>query len=428
MTEKNEGLEILRFLYRERKTMLLVVFAAGLVSVIYTAFITPKYRATATVFPPGFNSADRMMENPQFGYNIEADRMIQIGESVNLKDSLITAFDLAEYYGVDSTDPDWKSTLLRQYEKDISLERTKYMSVKISVLNRDPDKAAEMVNEIIALLSRFWERLFKNNMLESLNYAQRMYLNKQMEVSAILDSIHDIRSRNYDETLEIMRDQKQTKEKEVKNNLAEMGKLRESSNFYNYGNQMEILSEDLVRINGVIEIEKAKLASLEEAKSKNDSAISMVRGRYKGALAHRDYLEKEIASLKNVGRTYQQVSEDLDKSLEQYHAINAEYEGLLFSFEPLIESVDLDYLEARYVHERNALNELKKKYEVAHRYYNEPLPNLFVIENARPIYKRASPSYAVNFLFSTLAAFVLALTVLLSKRSLDQLRKTMPNE
>ena len=423
MEEQKEEMELLRFLYKERKWIIIAVVIASVLVIAATSMMEIKYKATGTVFPPGFNSADRMLENPQFGYNIEADRLIQIGESVNLKDSVIQYFDLINYYEIDQNDADWKDRLLKKYEKDISFERTKYMSVKITVLNRDPDQAAAMVQEIIDLLSRFWERLFKNNMLETLNYAQKMYTDKQSEVSAMLDSIYRLRGENTNESIAKLKKQMDQKQSEVEAYMNEISDLRNKGDFFDYGTKVELLNEEIMTTNRILEISRARMTSLEKSGKQNDTSYTQAKAKYEGAKEHKDYLEKNLQNLKGIDKKYSSLNEKLQISIEQYHQIKTAYEELLYSFEPLVESVELDYLEARYVSERNALNQLKEKFEKAHRYYNEPLPNLFVIESPRPIYKKASPSYSFNTLIAAFAAFVASIAYLLFARSISRIRK-----
>lgn len=423
--EESPRLEILRFLYMNRKLIFMVCLIAGIASILITTALTPKYKSVATVFPPGFNSADRMLENPQFGYNIEADRLIQIGESINLKDTVIERFNLEAYYEIDRSEPDWRSKLLKKYEQDIQFNRTKYMSVEIIVLNKDPEMAAEIANEIIQILSRFWERLFKNNMFESLEYAQKMYFEKQKEVSTMLDSIHRMRTQNADQSLEKMHKQLTEKQSEIEKTLTQLTKLREKGEFYDFTTQQEALTTEVIEVNRIIEIERGKIAALESSSRKNDSMMTSARGRLEGALEHKKYLDKQVADLKSVGKEYEQLSKRLEESMQQYHRIRAEYENMLYSFEPYVESVDLRYMENRYEHERQVLADLKRKYEQAHRYYHQPLPNLFIIDNARPNYKKDSPSFSINLFISIVLAFLAMVVALLFKKRLMELRSSL---
>ncbi len=422
---EKENLEILRFLYREKKWILGSVILAALLSVLLTSTMEKKYKATATVFPPGFNSADRMLENPQFGYNIEADRLIQIGQSINFKDSVIKYFNLVEYYEIDQGKPDWKSRLLKKYESDIDFERTKYMSVQISVKNRDADQAAAMVKEMMNLMSRFWERLFKDNMLETLKYAEKRYINKQLEVNRMLDSIDILRGRNTDESLVKLKRQMDEKKDEIESTMSKLAEMRSNGNFYDYGSKIDLYSEELLNTKRIKEVSKARMTSLEKSGNEADTSYLYAKSKYDGAREHEVYLEKEMKNLKSMGKEYQSLQENLEIAIVQYNQAKSEYEKLLYSFEPLVESVELDYLEANYVSERNALNNLKEKYEKAHRYYNEPLPNLFVIENPRPVYKKDSPSYLMNLVIGMTFAFFASIAFLLFLRGIRMIRKEL---
>jgi capsular polysaccharide biosynthesis protein len=421
----NEGLEVLRFLYGHRKTFLVIALLAGIMSAAVTYFIPSKYEAKSTVFPPAFNSADRMMENPQFGYNIEADRLIQIGESVLIKDSMIRYFHLLDYYEIDTLDPDWEGKLLKRYEKDVSFDRTKFMSVQITVRNEDPEMAANMANKIVDYLSKTWERLFKNNMYESLSYAEKLYFEKQKEVVSILDSIQRIRNANLDESLDILKTQLKSKQDEVEANLNEITRIRETGKFYNYSSQIEILSEEIVKGHRVIEMEKGKMKALENMQATEDSAYILAKGRYEGAVENEKYLQNQLDDLKSTGKDYNRLSENLKVSLDHYQHLKVQYEDKLYSYEPYVKSVGLDYIEAKYAAERQALQDLKRKYELSHRYYHQPLPNLFIIEDARPRYKRKSPSYLLNLVISVSVSLAFGALFLLLKDRIKEIKASL---
>jgi uncharacterized protein involved in exopolysaccharide biosynthesis len=75
--------------------------------------------------------------------------------------------------------------------------------------------------------------------------------------------------------------------------------------------------------------------------------------------------------------------------------------------------------------ERENLIELKNNFEHAYRYYNQPLPNLFIVEYARPSYQKSSPSYRFNLLIAGLVGFVFTCIVLLFLDKFRQLRESM---
>ena len=161
--KESDGLEVMRFLYSRWKTIVIATILSALVSIFITSTLPKKYASKAVFFPPSFQTRGPMDINPQMGFNMEADRLIQMAQSSALRDSVVEKFDLIEYYKVDTTREDWRSKLYKSLDRDLMLTRTKYMSVVIRVETKNPTLSSNMANGVMALLSRFWERLYKDN-------------------------------------------------------------------------------------------------------------------------------------------------------------------------------------------------------------------------------------------------------------------------
>ncbi|HAW52838.1 MAG TPA: hypothetical protein DCX54_11015, partial [Flavobacteriales bacterium] len=125
------------------------------------------------------------------------------------------------------------------------------------------------------------------------------------------------------------------------------------------------------------------------------------------------------------GKEFEGLAERLELEMEQYQRIKAEYENLLHAFEPYVKSLQLESIETKYAMERENLVELKNNFEDAFRYFNQPLPNLFVMEYAKPSYQKSSPSYRLNFLIATVAGFIFSCIVLLFLDKFRQVRESM---
>jgi uncharacterized protein involved in exopolysaccharide biosynthesis len=104
------------------------------------------------------------VDNPNFGYDVEADRLIQIFTSREIRDSVINRFDLLNYYELDKADEDWMDQLVKKYRNDIKFERTAYMSIVVSAQTKDPFMSAEIVNYIIEVTNKVREKIYKQNL------------------------------------------------------------------------------------------------------------------------------------------------------------------------------------------------------------------------------------------------------------------------
>jgi hypothetical protein len=75
--------------------------------------------------------------------------MLQVMESQEIVDSIVKKFDLMNHYEIDKNYKYAKTALLGEYHDRISISKTPYDAVKIKVLDKDPELAYNIVNEII---------------------------------------------------------------------------------------------------------------------------------------------------------------------------------------------------------------------------------------------------------------------------------------
>jgi capsular polysaccharide biosynthesis protein len=151
------------------RIILIFVLCTCLVSVIITLFIPKEYTSTAVIFPTESNSLDDAIRNPQFGYDVEADRLIQLLESRMIRDSIVKKFNLVKYYDLDRSDIDWDYKLTKKFQRDITFKKTEFMSVIISVRTRVPEMSAGIANEIISQIGKIREKLLKSNVYLALS-------------------------------------------------------------------------------------------------------------------------------------------------------------------------------------------------------------------------------------------------------------------
>lgn len=189
MEEKNVNITILKELYANRwKIMLTTVFFLALSLVVY--FITPpKYTSNAIVYPTSSNSIDEVVANPSFGFEIQADRTIQLFESQMMKDRLVEKFDLITYYELDTNSSKWYSQLNKNYARDISFSRTKYQSVVVNVTMKDPFLAANIANEAITYIDTIQKSLFLENLQKIKTELENAITTQQSELDQMLVNI-----------------------------------------------------------------------------------------------------------------------------------------------------------------------------------------------------------------------------------------------
>lgn len=202
-----DGAMIIRFLYRNRKIYLGVVILAIIAALIFSAVVKPKYDAHAIVFPVQNNLIESVVENPVFGYDVEADRMLQVLYSDEVFDSCAVKFNLYSEYGFDPTLPESRDELKEAFYKRVSFSRSQYVSIIISATTDDPQMSADLVNYIISLSDGIRNRIYKKNLLIAYQSLEKEYSDRRNNLDRMTDSVTQLRSSTSAEVLTMMNNQ-----------------------------------------------------------------------------------------------------------------------------------------------------------------------------------------------------------------------------
>lgn len=155
-----------------------VTFLAAVAGAIFSGpkFITPRYKSEAVVYPNGLS---------EFSDETYTEQMLQVMESQEIVDSIINKFNLMEHYGIDKNYKYAKTALLGEYHDRISISKTPYDAVKIKVLDKDPQIACDITNEIIRLYDVVFSRIHKSKKWENVATFERQLKQK----SEFIDSL-----------------------------------------------------------------------------------------------------------------------------------------------------------------------------------------------------------------------------------------------
>ena len=163
---EKERQNLLLFIWRKRKILILITGIAGVVSTVVSFMMTPLYLSTAIVFPAATSTVSFSEQRNakaaamDFGEEEQSEQLVQILQSSRIRNKIVDQFDLMKHYDIDTTDANKHYLLMKEYEGHFAFIRTRYGSIQIDVLDRDPDLAAEMANKIVDLIDTV-----KNNMV-----------------------------------------------------------------------------------------------------------------------------------------------------------------------------------------------------------------------------------------------------------------------
>ena len=201
MTEKSFGNSYdhnatRRFFAKWRKLLIWVFCIALVASVIVSLLITPRFKATATLFPTNSNRLSKAIMDYHYSldfmdYGIERDceYCIQILSSESMERDVCQRFNLLEHYGISPNDPHKMFKLHEQYRGNVNVKRTEFLGVEVSVLDVDPVWAADMANYIAANYDTVCHRIHHDRACNAAEIMQGVCDRMGQEIKDLQDSL-----------------------------------------------------------------------------------------------------------------------------------------------------------------------------------------------------------------------------------------------
>ena len=155
---EKERQNLLVYIWKRRKILMMISGIAAVLSLIVSLLMTPIYRSTAIVFPAATSTVSFSEQRNakaaamDFGEEEHAEQLVQILSSSRIRDKIVQEFDLMKHYKIDPNDENKYYKLVKSYNENFLFVRTRYGSIQIDVLDRDPKLAADMANKIVDLI------------------------------------------------------------------------------------------------------------------------------------------------------------------------------------------------------------------------------------------------------------------------------------
>lgn len=171
--------ELLLFIWKKRKPLTFITLIGAITSVVVSLLLPVLYESTAIVYPTATSTVsfseqrNAKASSMDFGEEEHAEQMIQILKSSRLSERIINQFDLPTVYGLTPGETNFRYKLSKKYNKHINFERTRYGSIKISVLDEKPERAAEIANKIVQLIDTVKNELIKERTVPAYEINQR---------------------------------------------------------------------------------------------------------------------------------------------------------------------------------------------------------------------------------------------------------------
>jgi len=288
-----DSFDLILFVKRKIKILTILSLASAIISSIISLTITEKYKSTVILFPTSSGSISKALLTDnvaaksilQFGEEEEVEQMLQVLQSDEILKRVVDKHKLMEHYEINPKSKYPMTELMVEYNNNISIDRTEYMSVEIEVLDKDPQMAADIANDIAAFLDTVMNRMQKQRALLALQIVREEYNGLQHEIQLLEDSLVELR------------------------NLG----------IYDYEAQAEVFSDAYAQAIA----KNANSIAVKELESKL-KVLATYGGNY---VSIRDFLEYEKEHLSKVKAKYAEAKVDAEQILPHSFIVNSAYKA-----------------------------------------------------------------------------------------------------
>lgn len=411
-----------RLFWNWRWTIVGTVLASLGLTFLVVKLIPPLYESHATLLPSNTNSRAKQLEEFNFGYEVHSERLVQLLESSVILDSLDQGHQLAKHYGVDLKSPEGWDDYIKIATDRIQFHKTQYSSVIISVMDEDSKMAALIANEVARLVNVINAEILKSNGKIALEAAEKEYSGRVETSLAINDSIRSLNLRNQDVKESLLQAKIKEKERTLTALRKELDDIRNNYQIFDYGKQVDILNEQLAEARAVLLQQTGTLEVLQSGQSQvADSMVVMAEARKNGAEKRVNFFHKQLKDLSKVNARYNAALDKLAQERGLLAEARTDLDQLNKSLEPSFSTRNLQELEQDYAWDMGQSRELKRSYQRALSNFLDPVPIAYVVEPARPSYKKVFPKTILSLALGGIGALVLCLTTI---AFIERLRST----
>lgn len=197
-------LELLTIIFRWKWHIGIFTAIAILASVLFSGpnFMPPYYKSFSVFYPSNPAATDRATlfgddaGNRQinyFGTKSDVNRMLTIANSGGLMNHLIQKFDLVNHYKADTSNKKYLFYVAREFRGNYEAIKTDRDAIEISILDRDPVMASEMVNAAVNYINDVNNSIIRDNKNRTLDILNQEIESKEREIDDVTQKLENDR-------------------------------------------------------------------------------------------------------------------------------------------------------------------------------------------------------------------------------------------
>ena len=192
--------DLIAFIWRKRKIFILIGVLAAIASSVASFMIEEKYESTVTLYPAKSSSVtfNEVITEDQsvskFGEEDEAEQMLQILESGVIRDKVVNKYQLLNHYDIDLEGKYVYTALNKTYAENIKFKRNNNGAVLITVMDKSPDTAALIANDIASLFDSTKNAMIHERALTDFSIKKNKLAKLENEMQILRDTMSKLSS------------------------------------------------------------------------------------------------------------------------------------------------------------------------------------------------------------------------------------------
>lgn len=188
---------LLGFILKYKIPILIVIIISSVLSIIVCKAIVPKYRSTVILFATSSSSISQSLvtESQQrkdilkFGEQEDVEQLMQILMSNEIRNMIIQKYNLFDHYKIDLNSKYPNTNMAQEFNSNVKISRTQYMSVKIDVLDVSPDTAALIANDFVVFVDSAFVKIQKERAQKAYDIVEKEFKEQKNKIKEIEDSL-----------------------------------------------------------------------------------------------------------------------------------------------------------------------------------------------------------------------------------------------
>ncbi len=187
-SEKLDAIRLMQFITKWKKQLIYIGIGSILISFVFTLpiFMKPMFKAQTIIYPVNIQT---------YSKETATEQMVQLLASEDVLIKLADAFNLYKHYNIDSAGAYPRFEMLKRLEENVSVSKTEYESIEITIIDEDPKLAAAMCDSLLHFVDQKAVGLVHERANEVLIIVEKQMLDKKAELDSLENAIKEIRTQ-----------------------------------------------------------------------------------------------------------------------------------------------------------------------------------------------------------------------------------------